>query len=120
MYTNFTTQLQMVKSLVIFKLIYCLPLYTETIKSEQYKLHKIIMVSAQTIISSYFYKTSIKYIFGKYKMIDITQMISLASLKLFHKILLSGTPQSIMKLSISRRLKLLRHPTQGNCYYSHK
>merc|ERR1712240_591668 len=65
-FTNFTTRLQFVKSLVIGKFIYCLPLFTQTSKSQQSKLHKIIMMSARTIIGNYCYKKSIGYILGKY------------------------------------------------------
>ena len=92
----------MVKSLVIGKLIYCLPIYTPKIKNQQSKLHKIIMMSARTIIGNYCFKKSTKYILEKCKMNDITIMIALSSLKLFHKILINKKPKTLLNLLLSQ------------------
>ena len=61
-YTDFKTRLQLVKSFVVGKLIYCMPLYSQINRSQETKIHRVIMSSARTAIGSFCFKKSISYI----------------------------------------------------------
>merc|ERR1712105_156844 len=58
-YTNFNTRLAFIKSLVIGKLIYAMPMYTQLNKAQISKMHKVIMTSARAVIGSFCFKKTI-------------------------------------------------------------
>jgi len=97
-FTYFSTRLQLIKSMVIGKLIYALPLYMQATTGQINKIHRVIMASARTIIGNYCYKKSIKYILGKCNMLDAKNMIAYSSIILLNKILTYKIPPSIYML----------------------
>ena len=78
--TNFKTRLTFIKSLGIGKLIYVIPLYTQTINAQINKFHKVIMAAPWASIGSYCFKKSIGYILGKCNLLTAKQLISYSSI----------------------------------------
>ena len=56
--TNFHTRKVFVKSLILGKLLYTIPLYTQVTNKQLSKIHKVIMSAARVIIGSYCFKKS--------------------------------------------------------------
>ena len=95
-FTTFHTRLQLIKSIVIGKLTYALPTYTQITDKLNIRIHRVIMAAARTIIGNYCFKKSINYILDKCKLLDSKDMIAFASIKYINKILLHKTPRSII------------------------
>merc|ERR1712105_226449 len=95
-FTTFHTRLQLIKSIVIGKLTYALPTYTQITDKQNIRIHRVIMAAARTIIGNYCFKKSINYILDKCKLLDSKDMIAFASIKYINKILLHKTPRSII------------------------
>ena len=53
-------RLQFVNAIVIGKLLYSLPIYTQLTKAQLNKIYRVIMSSAQTIEGNYCFKKSAK------------------------------------------------------------
>merc|ERR1712208_85360 len=85
-YTNFNTRLAFIKSLVIGKLIYAMPMYTQLNKAQMSEIHEVIMTSEHAAIGSFCFKKSIKYILDKCNMLGANEMISYSSIIFTHKI----------------------------------
>lgn len=103
-FTNFQTRLQFINAHVIGKLTYLLPLYSQADKPMLNKLHKILTTAARCAIGHYCFKKSITYMLNKCKWLEIDKMISYASLKLIHNIIINKMPKSIYDLfKINRR-----------------
>jgi len=84
--TTFHTRLQFIKSLVIGKLSYALPIYTQITQCQTIKLHRVIMAAARVIIGSYRFKKSISYILDKCKLLDAKDMIAYSALIYYYTI----------------------------------
>ena len=97
-FMNFGTRCAFIKSYVLGKLQYGLPLYLGMKKELVDKFHKIIMRSARTIIGSYCFKKSKKYILSKCKILPIEEYIVCASLKLIYNIFEDKSPRAIIDL----------------------
>ena len=80
-FTTFHTRLQLIKSIVIGKLTYALPTYTQITDKLNIRIHRVIMAAARTIIGNYCFKKSINYILDKCKLLDSKDMIAFASIK---------------------------------------
>merc|ERR1712240_567847 len=117
-YTNFHTRLQFVYAVVIGKLIYCLPLYTQANKNQISKIHKVIMTSARAIIGSFCFKKSTKYILDKTKLLSGENMIKYTSIKYLHKIMADNKIQSI--LSLYKQQNRRKNDHKLRCIYKPK
>merc|ERR1712112_195188 len=93
-FTNFSSRLVFIKSLVIGKLIYAMPMYTQLTLKQINKIHKVIMASARVAIGNYCFKKTIKYILEKCKILGAKEMIAYSSILFIHKIILNKKPNS--------------------------
>jgi len=91
-YTSFSSRIVFVKSLVIGKLIYAMPLYTQITKKQLSMIHKVIMTSGRIIIGNYCFKQSIRYILNKCKMLKADKLIAFSSINFINKIIFKKTP----------------------------
>ena len=92
-FTDFKTRLIFIKSLVIGKLIYCLPIYSQLTEGQISKLHKVIMTAARCSIGSYCFKKSKKYILDKCKMLAVKELIMCSMLLFVHKLITNKIPK---------------------------
>ena len=104
-YTNFSTRYVFVKSIVLGKLNYAIPLLSQCTNKQKQKLHKVIMSAARTIIGNYCYKKSIKYILKKCKMQDNNDLFTIWTLEFIHKALFYHLPKSMLKYYNLRKNK---------------
>ena len=96
--TSMKTRLVFVKSLVLGKLLYAIPLYTQVTLKQLNMIHKVIMTSARVCIGSYCFKKSTKYILEKCNILNVKQMIIFSSLVFINKLIQNRVPQSILEL----------------------
>ena len=73
--TNNKTRQIFINSLVMGKLYYALPLYTQVTKKQLNMIQKVIMTAARAIIGSYFLKQTTNYIITKYNMLTAKQQL---------------------------------------------
>ena len=103
--TTFKTRLNFIKSYVIEKLIYAMPLYMGINNILLNKLHKVIMSAARAAIGNYCYKKSINYILNKCNLMDIKHIILYSSLSFLFKMYKDNLPTSLMSHFIQRKEK---------------
>ena len=94
-YTNFKTRLQMMNALVISRISYMLPTYSNCNQCQINKLHKLIMKAARFTIGNYCFKKTTSFILNKCKFIPIKKMISNSSLKIIQKTVNTSQPKPI-------------------------
>ena len=94
--TNMKTRLVFIKSLVLGKLLYAIPLYTQVTLKQLNMIHKVIMTSARVSIGSYCFKKSTKYILEKCNILNVKQMIIFSTLIFINKLIQYRVPQSIL------------------------
>ena len=97
-FMTFKTRLCFVKSFVIGKLQYVLPLYFGIDTNLQNKFHHVIMKSAHTIIGNYCFKKGINYILNKCGLLGIKEFIIFSSMKFLYSLSMSQEPNSIITL----------------------
>ena len=97
-FTNFNTRNIFVKSYIIGKIIYALPLYMNINNTNLNKLHKVIMTAARMSIGNYCFKKSKKYIINKCGILDIKDLIIYSTLTFFYNINRRAQPQAILDL----------------------
>ena len=97
-FTSFDTRNTFIKSFVIGKLIYAMPLYMNCSVHNIEKLHKVLMSAARAAIGSYCFRKSKIYILNKCKLLNIKNLILFSTLSFFYKLNLRGQPQAIIKL----------------------
>ena len=95
-YSTFSTRLNFIKSYVIGKLIYAMPLYMSCSQKNIATLHKVIMTSARTAIGNYCYKKSITYILNKCGILDAKNIILLSCLSLYFKMYQYNEPEALI------------------------
>merc|ERR1712240_403560 len=96
--TSMKTRLVFIKSLVLGKLLYAIPLYTQVTLKQLNMIHKVIMTSARVSIGSYCFKKSTKYILDKCNILNVKQMIIFSTLIFINKLIQYRVPQSILEL----------------------
>ena len=99
-FSQFKDRLVMVKSLVIGKLLYAMPIYTQATEAQIAKIHKVIMTASRVIIGSYCFKKSTTYILDKCGLLSAKQMIAYSSITYLNKIYFNNKPTSIYELFI--------------------
>ena len=114
-FTTFKTRLKFLNAFVIGKLNYMLPIYSLCNTINKNKLHKIITTSARCAIGNYCFKKSLKYIFDKFKWMDLETMIHFSSINIIHKLIKNKQPSSI--LNILKINKNTRTTTQITTHY---
>ena len=97
-FTSFSTRNIFIKSYVIGKLLYAMPLYMSCNALNLEKLHKLLMTAARTSIGSYCFKKSKIYILNKCNLLNIKILILFATLSFFYKLNLRKQPQAILEL----------------------
>ena len=97
-YTDFRTRLSFINGFIIGKLNFMLPLYMNANLSNITKLHKVLMTAARVAIGNYCCKKSISQILGKCGWLSIRNMITLAVVKIIHKMRRTNVPTSICKM----------------------
>ena len=102
-FTNFKTRLNFIKSIVIGKIIYAIPLYMGVTETLMAKLHKVIMSAARAAIGSYCWKKSTKYILNKCNMLDIKDTIIYSTMTFIHNLNLKKLPKSLINLFYEKR-----------------
>merc|ERR1712240_205865 len=96
--TSMKTRLVFIKSLVLGKLLYAIPLYRQVTLKQLNMIHKVIMTSARVSIGSYCFKKSTKYILDKCNILNVKQMIIFSTLIFINKLIQYKLPQSILEL----------------------
>ena len=104
-YTDFKTRLTFIKSYVIGKLSYALPLYMNCTEENITKLHRVVMSSARMAIGNYCFMKSTIYILNKCELLNIKNLIIYSSLNLYHKFTLKGEPTSIISLFHNQNIR---------------
>ena len=99
-YLNFHTRKQFISAIVVGKLQYAIPLYTNINNINILKIHRIIMSSARTIIGNYCFKKSIKYILDKVNLLDAKQFIIFSAINIIHKLISNSIPSQHMQNKI--------------------
>ena len=97
-FMTFETRLMFIKSFIIGKLIYALPIYLGMEKELYKKIHKIIMRSARISIGNYCFKKSIDYILNKCDILDSEDSIMFSSVKFLYGLRTKKEPKAIVNL----------------------
>ena len=110
-YTDFRTRNIFIKSYVMGKLMYAMPLYMSCNVANIEKLHKVIMSAARASIGNYCFKKSINYILNKCGFLTAKNMILLSTLCFYHKLHVRKKPPSILNLFMepNKREKVRRY-----------
>ena len=103
--TNFKTRLLFIRSYVIGKLIYAMPLYMHCSAENITKIHRLIMTAARASIGCYCYKRSIKYILNKCNMMDAKNTILYSSIKFIHAMAKNRLPESLLDLYMPQNIR---------------
>ena len=96
MYTNFKTRLTFIKSYVIGKLMYAMPIYMGINNILTTKIHKVIMAGARAAIGNYCFRKSIYYILNKCDILDAKERLLVSALNFMYKLNYNKGPESIL------------------------
>ena len=94
--TTFKIRLNFIKSFVVGKLIYAMPIYMGIPNILMDKFHKVIMTGARAAMGNYCMYKSVNYIFKTCNIMSIKDMLLFSSLSLLHKLHIYRLPESIM------------------------
>ena len=94
--TTFKIRLNFIKSFVVGKLIYAMPIYMGIPNILMDKFHKVIMTGARAAIGNYCMYKSVNYIFKKCNIMSIKDLLLFSSLSLLHKLHIYRLPECIM------------------------
>ena len=94
-FTNFQTRLQIVNAVVISKISYMLPLYSNCSRDQLNKLNKLIMKAARFAIGNYCFKRSISFILNACSFVSVNRMIVNSALKVIQKTIYTAQPRPI-------------------------
>ena len=97
-YTDFSTRNIFIKSYIMGKINYVIPLYMNASIININKLQKVIMNAARTSIGNYCFKKSKIYILQKCGFLNIRDLITYATICFFYKLERRQKPQSIIDL----------------------
>ena len=97
-FTHFKTRICFLRSYVIGKLIYAIPLYMTCTMPNINTIHKVIMAAARASIGHYCYKKSTKYILLKCDFMDANNLILYSTLCFYYNMNKTGKPGAILDL----------------------
>ena len=97
-FTTFKTRLCFIKSYVVGKLVYAMPIYMNSSVKNIASLHKVLMTAARAAIGNYCYRKSTVYILKKCGLLNIKKLIIFSSLSFYYNLNKRKLPDSIYNL----------------------